>query len=105
MVASLNSRLERNKEEEEEDSVCALPHATRAPPVRFRVQGSGFRVQGSGFRVQGAGCRVQGAGFRVWGLSSRSLSLAGNLLEHARPPSAVLAVLELDPERLMREEH
>jgi len=75
---SLNSRLESNKEEEEELRWCTRgwggPGGTRRPGVGFRVQGSGFRVQDSGFRVQGSG-------FRGWGLERPALSRRGSTLE------------------------
>ena len=55
LCVSLNSRLESNKEEEEEPlyTLCVISH-------RIRLQGSGFGVRGSGDRIYGSGCRVRG---------------------------------------------
>ena len=94
LCVSLNSRLEKNDEDEEEGwrtqtrgllavrtarvgrfqvgsaDMLALDRtaflvSTRTKRGAFWVQDSGFRVQGSGFRIQGSGCRAQGSGFRV----------------------------------------
>jgi len=90
LCVSLNSRLDSNNEEREEQGIgCRVWGTSSIAPgksplsssntvccscirvPRFRVQGSGFRVQGSrvqgsGFTVHGLGCGVLGGRFWVW---------------------------------------
>ena len=84
LCITLNSRLESNKEEEEEASwfcvggVQGFGFRVHGLVLGFRVEGSGFRDQcllekGKGFRDTAFGVRikgltrVRGSGFRVYG--------------------------------------